>query len=108
MSPASKIIEDLKHSTLPLHPPLPGLEDYAPKPKPHSGVTESSFTETARIAQELKSIITQSPGWINLHASQREALDMFATQVGRILSGDSIHHWASITEFAKFGQEACG
>lgn len=114
MASASKIIEDLKHQNFPVPPLNIHLDPYAPKPKREPLLTEreathGSFTETARVAQELKTVMVQSAGFTKLNHAQREVLDMLATKIGRILSGDPHHHdhWDDLAGYSKLGREAC-
>ncbi len=106
MSTATKMIEDLKQMSL--------GDEYAPKPKrdpilTNREATHGPFAETARIAQELKTVMVQSQGFSKLNHAQREALDLIATKIGRILAGDPTceDHWGDIAGYAKLGVEAC-
>jgi hypothetical protein len=89
-------------------------ESFAPKPKREAilttrEATHGSFCEVARVAQELKGTITTAPGYVALNPAQREALDLIATKIGRILSGNPSFkdHWVDIAGYAKLGEEAC-
>lgn len=57
--------------------------------------THGDFADTARVAQEVKTIWRGHPGWARLSDTQREALDMDATKSARILCGDPNFpdHW---------------
>lgn len=46
------------------------------------------FDQHAEITWSIKSAMHVSEGWANLTDSQREALDMIAHKIGRILGGD--------------------
>jgi hypothetical protein len=46
------------------------------------------FYDHASIAQGLKAIMRQTPGWGRLEADQSEALEMVAHKIARILNGD--------------------
>lgn len=46
------------------------------------------FSVHAQITQDLKDIMHNSPKWAELNAPQREALEMTAHKIGRILNGD--------------------
>lgn len=52
------------------------------------GTKYGSFMEHARIAQAIKAAMVDSPNWEKLAPDMREALDMMAQKVGRILNGD--------------------
>jgi hypothetical protein len=60
------------------------------------------FADHAHISQELKQIIGTSAGWAGLAADQREALEMIAHKIGRILSGDPNYadSWHDIAGYA--------
>jgi hypothetical protein len=111
----SELIRKHKVPGEPLPDPINTVAaSFAPKPKRDlilttREATHGKFSETARVAQEIKASITQAPGWTALNPSQREALDLIATKIGRILSGDPKFpdHWEDITGYAKLGAEAC-
>ena len=46
------------------------------------------FWGHARITQNLKAIMSDSPNWATLPPNMREALEMTAHKIGRILNGD--------------------
>lgn len=62
-----------------------------------------SWTTQATGAQTIKNIYRQCPGWARLLPMQREALDMIAVKVSRILNGDPhyLDHWDDIAGYAK-------
>lgn len=62
-----------------------------------------SFEGHARITQSLKNIMIASPNWMLLAADQKEALEMVAHKIGRILNGDPDYDdsWFDITGYAK-------
>ena len=67
-----------------------------------------SFEVNATIAQRIKDTYTIGKYRV-LDSRQREALDLIATKIGRILSGDHNHkdHWDDIAGYAHLGAEAC-
>ena len=67
------------------------------------GKTHGDFSQHAQITQDLKFIMTSTPGYAKLTASQREALDMNAHKIGRILAGDPNFpdHWDDIAGYAR-------
>lgn len=71
--------------------------------------THGSFIENARVAQNIKAIMSNSPKYYALDVRQREALDLIATKIGRILTGDCkvYDHWDDISGYAKLGGEGC-
>ena len=60
------------------------------------------FGEHARITQALKCAMADSPNWSTLAPDQKEALEMLAHKVGRILNGDPDYHdsWHDIAGYA--------
>lgn len=70
--------------------------------------THGSFEKNAAISQELKHIIHVRSKDIE-SPSHREALDMIALKLSRILSGqaDFKDHWDDIAGYAKLASEAC-
>ena len=73
--------------------------------------THGNFADNAMISQELKEIFRKprpnmSPPSLSVH---REALDMIALKLLRILSGQAHYadHWADIAGYAKLAKEAC-
>lgn len=61
------------------------------------------FTGHARITQELKQSMHANPGWKKLTSDQKEALEMIAHKIGRILNGDPNYDdsWVDIAGYAK-------
>lgn len=62
-----------------------------------------SFDEHARITQNIKSAMADSPNWMMLDNDMREALEMVAHKVGRILNGDPHFYdsWHDIIGYTK-------
>lgn len=67
------------------------------------GKTHGLYSEHACITQRLKTIVRGVEGWYRLNDSQREALEMVAHKVGRILAGDPNFedHWADIAGYSQ-------
>lgn len=63
--------------------------------------TYGAFTGHARIAQAIKAAMADSPNWATLDPDMREALEMVAHKVARILNGDPAHHdsWHDIAGY---------
>lgn len=61
------------------------------------------FKDHANITQSLKTIFHETLGWVRLEAFQKEALEMIAHKIGRILNGDPNYHdsWHDIVGYAK-------
>jgi len=50
------------------------------------------FSEHARITQNIKRAMMDSPNWSSLTPDKRECLEMGAHKIGRILNGDPEYH----------------
>lgn len=61
------------------------------------------FDEHARITQNLKRAMADSPNWKKLDDDQREALEMVQHKIGRILNGDPDYYdsWHDIIGYTK-------
>jgi hypothetical protein len=59
------------------------------------------------VAQQIKHEFRCSPNWIKLPKLHREALDMIATKLSRILVGDFnyVDHWDDIAGYARVVSE---
>lgn len=55
------------------------------------GNTYGDFRDNGSIAQAIKDIMRESPGWNSAPSYLREGLDMIALKVSRILSGDPLY-----------------
>lgn len=64
--------------------------------------THGNFDSHARISQSIKCQMFNAEGYANLNASQREALDMIAHKIARILNGNPNYrdHWDDIAGYA--------
>jgi len=60
------------------------------------------FEDLAEITQALKAAFRAWPGWAKLRQDQREALDMIAVKLGRILNGNPNYpdSWVDIAGYA--------
>ena len=67
------------------------------------GKTYGSFEEHARITQNIKNSMRDSLNWSNLPPNMKEALEMNAHKVGRILNGDPYYKdsWHDIVGYMK-------
>ena len=50
-----------------------------------------NFAVTARVSMAIKEAFASGPRWEDLSPVQKHALDMVATKLGRVLSGDVNH-----------------
>lgn len=66
------------------------------------GSRYGDFAGHARITQGIKQVFVDSPKWRILTPSQKEALDMVAHKIGRILNGDPNYgdSWHDIAGYA--------
>jgi len=64
--------------------------------------THGDFYRVAMMAQELKDVIRRGNNWKALDDTEREALEMIATKIGRTLSGypHEVDHWRDIAGYA--------
>lgn len=71
--------------------------------------THGDFRDHARITQALKRAMRNESGFALLSDSQREALEMNAHKIGRILAGDPnfADHWDDIAGYAKLISNQC-
>lgn len=71
------------------------------------GKTHGDYAVHASITQELKGVMQIQKNWLSLTPSQREALDMIAHKVGRILAGNPHYadHWDDIAGYARLASQ---
>ena len=67
------------------------------------GSRYGKFTGHSQITQRLKDDMRCNNKWAELQDDQREALEMIAHKIGRILNGDPNYHdsWHDIVGYAK-------
>lgn len=67
------------------------------------GTRYGNFMTHANITQDLKRAMVISPNWPSLADDQKEALEMVAHKIGRILNGDPDYHdsWHDIVGYTK-------
>lgn len=67
--------------------------------------THGDYKNTAAISQSLKTVMISGKNWDMLKDTQREALELIAMKIARILSGDQNFrdHWDDIEGYAKLG-----
>jgi hypothetical protein len=65
-----------------------------------------SFIDNARVSQRIKAAMRHERGWAKLTLCQQEALDLIATKISRILSGNGSHpdHWDDLGGYARLGK----
>jgi hypothetical protein len=71
------------------------------------GKRYGKFEDHARISQALKECMRMQTGWARLRHDQREALEMVAHKVARILNGDPTYDdsWTDIAGYAELVAE---
>lgn len=71
------------------------------------GTRYGDFEDHADITQDLKAIMQATSNWGLLKADQKEALDMMAHKIGRILNGDPnyIDSWHDIIGYARLVEQ---
>lgn len=67
------------------------------------GQRYGAFPDHARISQRLKAEMASYPSWERLSNAQREALEMIAHKIARILNGDPNYDdsWRDIAGYAQ-------
>lgn len=67
------------------------------------GTRYGAFTGHARITQNLKRALVDSPNWATLSDDKKECLEMVVHKIGRILNGDAEFHdsWHDIIGYVK-------
>lgn len=71
------------------------------------GARYGAFTGHAKITQGIKKVMQESPKWESLHDDQKEALEMAAHKIGRILNGDPnyIDSWHDIIGYTRLVEQ---
>lgn len=71
------------------------------------GARYGEFIENAGIAQALKQIMREGESWEKLDCDQREALDMIAAKVSRIVTGDPgyVDNWHDIIGYTRLVED---
>lgn len=69
------------------------------------GKTHGDWSHQAKCAQALKCVIMENDRWA-MAAGRREALEMIAVKMSRILCGDAAEpdHWNDIQGYAELGK----
>ena len=87
--------------------PTPNHPGYKNELLNERNTTHGDFQGNAAISQFTKMHWHDTAGWLRLEVDQREALDMIALKVSRILSGDPNvkDHWDDIAGYANLISE---
>lgn len=67
------------------------------------GQRYGAFKDRSIIAQGIKAAMQETPGWQRLAPDQKQALEVIADKIARILNGDPNYHdsWHDIVGYAK-------
>lgn len=68
--------------------------------------THGDWIEQSQVTNNLKGCLRTGSAWAAMPAYQKEALDMLATKMGRIVAGNPDHadHWDDIAGYAHLGK----
>lgn len=71
------------------------------------GTTHGDWMIQSDLALQLKNQMRSGPNWFTMPPYKREALDMIAVKISRILSGDPAaeDHWDDIAGYAFLGKK---
>ena len=71
------------------------------------GKRYGDFPDHAKITQNIKRAMLNSPNWPTLSDDKKEALEMIAHKIGRILNGDPNYadSWTDIIGYAKLVED---
>lgn len=74
------------------------------------GSQYGNFSENAVLIQALKMVMRTSRNWDSISDVQREALDMIAHKIGRIICGNPNHpdSWIDIAGYATLAHDRIG
>lgn len=80
----------------PMHSPTQRLFD-------ERGRTHGDYATHADCTQKTKDLFRSFPNWTKLNPQEREAMEMMAMKICRVLTGDPHHadHWADIAGYAQ-------
>ena len=72
------------------------------------GNNYGSFEDNAAATQSIKEIMANSRSWTSMDDSKKEALEMIAHKISRIVNGDPNYKdsWVDIQGYAKLGEES--
>jgi hypothetical protein len=70
------------------------------------GASYGDYNAKTAFIQYMKDEMRHAPTWATMHDGGREALDMIATKIGRLLYGDPQHEdsWLDIGGYAMLGK----
>jgi hypothetical protein len=84
-------------------PPTPEPQGQLANILAERGKRYGKFADHAKITQDLKDVMHACPKWAALTPSQKEALEMVAHKIGRILNGDPNYDdsWVDVAGYSK-------
>lgn len=73
------------------------------------GAIYGDFTDNAKIAQEIKDSLRSGGSWALMNPAQREAVDVIASKLSRIVTGDPNYkdNAHDIQGYAKLYEDRC-
>ena len=73
------------------------------------GTVHGSFIDNAVTSQAIKAVLKSSVNWNDLQPTQKEALEVIAAKMSRIVSGnpDEADHWRDIAGYATLQTKIC-
>lgn len=71
------------------------------------GRNYGDFVRTFDVIQQIKDALKDGAGWADMPPERREALEMIAVKMGRLVSGDSGHvdSWHDIAGYARLVEQ---
>ena len=72
------------------------------------GTQHGSFADNAKFSQTVKRLMRDLPAWEFLRNEQKEALEMIALKISRVMSGYADHadHWRDIAGYATLAEQS--
>lgn len=69
--------------------------------------THGNYAAQSAVSQAIKKAMAGGKNWSSMLPPQREALELIAVKLARIVSGDPYHldHWLDICGYAKLGSD---
>lgn len=73
------------------------------------GKRYGDFTDHAIIAQDIKNQMNNRRGWAQLSSDKKQALEVIADKIARILNGDPEYgdNWHDIAGYATLAEKRC-
>lgn len=73
------------------------------------GATHGDYRAMSTRIQQIKAIMRMGSKWVDMSEPQKEALELIATKIGRIIEGDPEFkdHWDDLGGYAQLGAKFC-